>query len=95
MKICAALLTTVIVVGCSERAEPEVLLTTFGGAPTAACPQGAHAPLAPPAPRTVDAIARYANALADAHHRTEVARAECARRLARMSEWAHNIIINK
>lgn len=49
-----------------------------------ACPLGAVQPVAPPAPRTVDAVVAYANALRRALSVTEDARAECARRLNRM-----------
>ena len=56
--------------------------------PPAVCPAGIPAPAAPPAPRTVDAIAQYATAMAEAHRRTEAARAECARRLRAMAVWA-------
>ena len=57
--------------------------------PPAACPAGVRAPEAPKAPRTVESIAQYANGLASAHRRTEAARAECARRLRALNEWAN------
>lgn len=75
-----AALGAVLLAACSAAAvtEPE---KPARPPPAVACPAGAPAPAAPPAPRSVDAIARYATLLADAHRRTELARAECARRL--------------
>lgn len=49
------------------------------------CPQGAPAPRAPPAPRTVESIAVYATAVERARAQTEAARAICARRLAEVA----------
>lgn len=77
------LLVGVLLLGCAPASPPNA------GRPeeTASCPRGAPVPFAPRAPRTVEQIGAYANALAVAVDRTEAARAECARRLALLNAW--------
>jgi len=78
----------VLLMAVAACAEPSSSPDVGVPRPTAVCPAGAPAPRAPPAPRTVDAIAQYATAMAEAHRRTEAARAECARRLRALDAWA-------
>lgn len=53
-----------------------------------ACPGKVPSPPAPKPPRTVEAVARWATAINGALVRTELARAECARRLDQLGAWA-------
>lgn len=60
-------------------AEPPALLSR--------CPEGVPAPVPPPIPRTVQAVAGYANAAEAARARTEHARLVCATRLQLLNAW--------
>ena len=62
-----------------SRVEPPAILSR--------CPEGAAAPVPPPAPRTVEAVAAYANAAEAARGRTEHARTVCATRLQELNAW--------
>jgi len=79
------LIALLCLAGCAEApetpAEPALRPVVV-----ATCPQGARPPQAPPAPRTVESIARYATAVEKARAQTEAARAVCARRLAEAVE---------
>lgn len=76
-----SVLALLCLAGCAEA--PATPAEPSTRPPVAAtCPQGARPPQAPPAPRTVESIARYATAVEKARAQTEAARAICARRLA-------------
>ncbi len=51
------------------------------------CPEGVPAPVPPPVPRTVQAVAGYANAAEAARAKTEHARSVCATRLQLLNAW--------
>jgi hypothetical protein len=80
-----ALVCGMAMAGCGTREAPPAHLQVE--VPDLSCPAGPPAPPAPKPPRTLEAIVRYAYRLDEALVRSEQARAECARRLARVREY--------
>ena len=82
IRLAAALL---LLVGCAETPEP-VTVASRPEVPARllSCPPGAAAPAPPRAPRTPEQLAAWGIAAERARARTEVARAECGRRLAEL-----------
>ena len=78
-------LALLLLAGCAEAPEP-VTVASRPEVPARlrACPPGAAAPAPPRAPRTPEQLAAWGIAAERARARTEVARAECGRRLAEL-----------
>ena len=76
-----AALLLLAVAGCADDA-PAPATAALRPPYVATCPQGAPAPPAPQASRTIESIAVWATAVERAREQTEAVRAICARRLA-------------
>lgn len=82
-------LVAAMLTGCTKQAPPPAAEPPSSPpAELQSCPGRVRSPPAPKPPRTVEAVAAWATAINDALVRTELARAECARRLDRLNEWA-------
>ena len=78
-------LALLLLAGCAEAPEPvTVAARPEVPARLRSCPPGVAAPAPPRAPRTPEQLAEWGIAAERARARTEVARAECGRRLAEL-----------
>lgn len=83
-----ALLITTVLMGCATVPAPAPApAPTIPPQPTGNCPAAGTVPAAPPAPRTVEAVARYATRLDEALVRSHRARAACAHSLDELRAW--------
>lgn len=83
----ACLAVACLVASCGAAPDPRPALAAAPPADLSRCAGPVPVPPAPKVPRTMEAIARWTYAIDAALVRSEAARAECARRLARLHEW--------
>lgn len=83
----ACLAVLCLVASCAAAPDPRPALAEQPPPDLSGCAGPVPVPPAPKVPRTMEAIARWSFAIDAALVRSEAARAECARRLARLHEW--------
>ncbi|MDT8330213.1 hypothetical protein RQ831_04045 [Roseomonas gilardii] len=84
-------LLLIALAGCAEAPEPVIVASRLEvPARLRSCPPGAAAPAPPRAPRTPEQLAEWGIAAEKARARTEVARAECERRLHELAAYARH-----
>lgn len=87
MKEPALLALLVVLASCQPVPPPAPPPLPAVPAELTSCPEGAMRPEPVATPRTVEALSRWALATERARWQTELARRECARRLAALNAW--------